>query len=191
MAEAQPTPWWSGLGGCCFAIAMALLDRPFCRRIRVDRIVDSPTVLGPGGGVGRTASLAVGVRRVVICGRDGVSRGVVGHWRKGRGPRTRGPRYGSRHKVMQEIQRWINDAADRLGINLEAQSKIVSQEIVNSALATFVENTPRVWWLSLKLPSEQFSSETMRLSEVLPSQDGECWLVIESDHDVFFVCKAK
>ena len=82
---------------------------------------------------------------------------------------------------MHEIGRWILEAAGSLGIVCRRVPGREAEQIVCMARSHFVDGNPRSWWLSPKLPFQQFSSERFSLIEILPSKSGPCWLVPETE----------
>ncbi|MDX2267789.1 MAG: hypothetical protein NW208_06760 [Bryobacter sp.] len=82
---------------------------------------------------------------------------------------------------MHEIETWITEAAITLAIPFKRRTPEEGRDLVRSARAIFVEGDPRSWWLALKLPFKQFSSDEIGLTEVLPSRDGTCLLIPETD----------
>jgi hypothetical protein len=131
---------------------------------------------------------------------------------------------------MTEIERWINEAAVNLKVQLNRLPKETAVEFVKSVRARFVRGNPRVWWLDWALPCVQYDASKATLSELMPKNAGivflvpelddgselpvykvpasevegllnECpffeyyvveqgqhWLVTETDHGMFFVC---
>ncbi|MCW5964066.1 MAG: hypothetical protein KIT83_08505 [Bryobacterales bacterium] len=82
---------------------------------------------------------------------------------------------------MHEIETWISEAATTLGLPLKRKAPEEGREVVKIARDIYVEDDPRVWWLRLKLPSKQVPAEELGLTEVLPSREGTCWLIPETD----------
>lgn len=69
---------------------------------------------------------------------------------------------------MHEIEEWLNQAATALGFSLRRKEPEEGRQIVEKAKADFVDGDPRAWWLSLKLPCKQYSSENTRLADLIP-----------------------
>lgn len=86
-------------------------------------------------------------------------------------------------KGMHEIERWIVDAAATLAVVIERQPPELSKAIIEEARSNFVLGNPRAWWMSLKPPVRQFQSETVGLTSVLPSAEGGCWFIPETDRE--------
>lgn len=82
---------------------------------------------------------------------------------------------------MHEIETWITEAATALGIPLRRKTPEEGRDLVRNARAIFVEDDPRVWWLALKLPFKQVPSDEVGLTDVLPSRDGTCLLIPETE----------
>jgi len=89
----------------------------------------------------------------------------------------------TKHASMHEIESWIDAAAKASGLVIEKQPAPAAREIVEKAQAVFVDDNPRSWWLSLKLPSRQLDSDKVGLTEVLPNVEGTCWFVPETESE--------
>jgi|SRR5579864_388885 len=84
---------------------------------------------------------------------------------------------------MTEIEKWIEDAARHLNIELRKLSSDEAKSVLNKAMSRYVKITdPRVWWLNLAKPvDEYYERSTVKLSEILPDSCGSCWLIPETD----------
>lgn len=82
---------------------------------------------------------------------------------------------------MHEIEEWLNQAATALGFSLRRKEPEEGRQIVEKAKADFVDGDPRAWWLSLKLPCKQYSSENTRLADLIPKNSPTCLLIPETD----------
>jgi hypothetical protein len=82
---------------------------------------------------------------------------------------------------MHEIETWITEAARANNLPLRRISPAEGSALVRNAQAIFVEDDPRRWWLSLKLPYTQTTCGEAALTDLLPSTDGTCLLLPETD----------
>lgn len=92
--------------------------------------------------------------------------------------------------TMHEIDLWIQDAVSLLGVSFMYADREQAQDLLREARSTYVENNPRVWWLSLKLAYKQISSDTSSMTSILREYKGDCWFVPETETEEVLVYKA-
>ena len=89
----------------------------------------------------------------------------------------------------------FTDAISQLGLPIDVFVRLeveLEQQVLDKAKATFVENEPRSWWLSLKVPFISFDySDGSGLDNILkhiPPGDQRCWFTLPVyDADVRFI----
>ena len=82
----------------------------------------------------------------------------------------------------------FTDAISQLGLPIDVFVRLeveLEQQVLDKAKATFVENEPRSWWLSLKVPFISFDySDGSGLDNILkhiPPGDQRCWFIPETE----------
>lgn len=81
--------------------------------------------------------------------------------------------------VPDDIRSWIQEAARNTGIQVAILSEAESEIVVKMIMDRYVVGNPTWWWDNLKLPFEHFDRNAVKLSAVLPSLDGEIYLIPE------------
>jgi hypothetical protein len=92
--------------------------------------------------------------------------------------------------IAEEIQGWIEDASIKVGVQVSIVPSAEARELITLIMERYVFGRPTWWWDQLKLPCVQFDRKTVRLSEILPSLEGNVYLIPEyPNHDgpVFLV----
>jgi hypothetical protein len=87
-----------------------------------------------------------------------------------------------RNYQMTEIEIWIEAAVNHLKIPIRKLPADEALLVQKEAMSRYVKiNDPRVWWLNLTRPvDEYYDRAAVRLSQILPRNDGTCWLIPET-----------
>lgn len=91
---------------------------------------------------------------------------------------------------MHEIESWIQDAVNLLDVSFKNVDRHQAQDLLGKARSIYVDGDPRVWWLSLKLPYKQFSSDTTRITDIISGYEESCWFIPETDTEELLVYRA-
>ena len=83
-----------------------------------------------------------------------------------------------------EIRDWLMEAAANTGCAVERLPHAEEEKIVTRLRDTYTngERNPGLWWEDLKLPYEYFNRSDRTLSEVMPSQNGNVYLLPDAPH---------
>lgn len=94
--------------------------------------------------------------------------------------------------VADEIKGWIEDASLNTGFHVSIVPDAEAKELISLIGERYVLGLPGWWWAQLKLPYVQFDRRTVKLSEILPSLDGDIYLIPEyPNHEgPIFILKA-
>ena len=86
---------------------------------------------------------------------------------------------------MHEIQEWISDAARRQGIRIRELSQNEAMEVQDEVTRRYVKvSTPCTWWWNLSRPiDESYDRNTVRLSSIIPTRAGSCWLIPDTEEE--------
>jgi len=92
-----------------------------------------------------------------------------------------------------EIRGWIEDASRNTGFQVSILPEAEARELIALIIERYVLGLPSWWWAQLKLPYVYFDRRTVKLSDVLPSSDGDIYLIPEyPDHEgSIFIVKAR
>lgn len=82
---------------------------------------------------------------------------------------------------MSEVEVRIEEAAIRLGLELERLGNVTAAKVVGQLRERYVRGNPRAWWLDLAVPCTKYDSSNLSLSSVLPSMEGRTFLIPEID----------
>jgi hypothetical protein len=85
--------------------------------------------------------------------------------------------------LVHEIEKWIDDAAHQQGIPLRKLLQEEAVSIQREVTARYVNGSPhRFWWWNLKRPiDEHYDRKTVKLSSILPTRTGACWLILDTE----------
>jgi hypothetical protein len=92
-----------------------------------------------------------------------------------------------------EIKGWIEDASLNTGFHVSILPDAEARVLTALIIERYVLGLPSWWWAQLKLPCVHFDRRTVRPSEVLPSLEGDIYLIPEyPDHEgPIFIVKAR
>jgi hypothetical protein len=82
---------------------------------------------------------------------------------------------------MTDIERWLQEAVDMLHVPMRALPATEARDLIQQAKNRFVRGDPRVWWLDLAAPCQQYDSTITSLSAILPATSGAVWFVPETE----------
>lgn len=84
---------------------------------------------------------------------------------------------------MHEIETWIEEAASSQIIQIRKLSKEEAESVQREVIARYVKDSAQLaWWMALARPiDEQYDTNAVKLSGILPSKSGPCWLIPETD----------
>jgi hypothetical protein len=83
-----------------------------------------------------------------------------------------------------EIKGWIEDASRNTGLQVSILPDAEARELIALIIERYVLGLPSWWWAQLKLPYVHFDRRAVKLSDVLPSLDGDIYLIPEyPDHE--------
>jgi hypothetical protein len=94
--------------------------------------------------------------------------------------------------VAEKIKRWIEDASLNTGLQVSILPDDEARELIALIVERYVLDLGRWWWAQLKLPYMQFDCKTVKLSGVLPSLEGDIYLIpgYQNHEGPVFVVKA-
>jgi hypothetical protein len=84
--------------------------------------------------------------------------------------------------ISEEIKSWIEAASVDTGLQVSIIPDAEAQELIALIIERYVKAPCGWWWDQLKVPYVHFDSQTVRLSEILPSLEGEVYLIPEYPH---------
>jgi hypothetical protein len=98
-----------------------------------------------------------------------------------------------REVTLNTYEQELANAAKRLGLNGSAFSRCEpakANDVARTARERFVTGNPRVWWLGFRKPYETVpygSREdlTRSLNVAIPSGSARCWLIAESESEIY------
>jgi hypothetical protein len=89
--------------------------------------------------------------------------------------------------VEEEILVWLTAASAATGCGIEILTGTEQDAIIQSLSATYVDGIrdPGWWWMGLKLPYEFLDGKNKRISQVLPSLEGNVHLLPDGPRFTF------
>jgi hypothetical protein len=81
--------------------------------------------------------------------------------------------------IADEIRGWIEDASANTGLRVSIVPDTEAKELLSVIGVRYVINLNDWWWSQLKIPYEYFDRRKTKLIDILPSLDGDVYLIPE------------